>query len=65
MSEGEIIAIEKLQVRVSELEEERDWLARQYEKATGNAYFPGRVLRFCNADEPLPKNQKNEPCGPA
>lgn len=39
----------QLRAKVAELIEERDWLAREYQKATGNAYFPGKVLRF-NAD---------------
>lgn len=55
MSEAQTIAIELLQARCSELEEERDWLARQYQKHTGAVYVPGKVRGWQNEAH----NEKN------
>lgn len=34
----------KAEAKIADLIEERDWLARQYQKLTGSAYVPGKVL---------------------
>lgn len=55
MSEAEIMAIESWTAKCAELTEERDWLARQYQKATGSVYVPGKLLRMDSDGGPMPK----------